>query len=64
MTDPDIIQQAYEDTIKQFYGILFDASVLAKTTDDQSQAEQRFKAGVLKAREVRDKAISLVSQNT
>lgn len=61
MKDADVIQEAYENTIKQLYAVLFDASVIAKTPDAQAQAEQRFKDGILKAREVRDRAITLVS---
>jgi len=61
MNDKDIINQAYEDTIKQLFTVLFDVSVVAQTPDAQSQAEQRFQAGVRKAREVRDKAIALLS---
>ena len=61
MTDSDIIQQAYEDTIKNLFGVLFDSSITAQTPAAQTQAEQQFQAGVRKAREVRDKAIALVS---
>ncbi|MGB7749141.1 MAG: hypothetical protein WBN75_17845 [Verrucomicrobiia bacterium] len=61
MTDSEIITKAYENTIQQLFSVLFDSSVVAKTPADQSQAEQQFQAGVRKAREVRDKAIALVS---
>ncbi len=61
MTDSDIINDAYADTLKNLFSVLFDASVTAKTPADQSLADQQFQAGVRKAREVRDKAIALVS---
>lgn len=61
MKDSDVIQGAYEDLVKKLFGVLFDASAIAQTPDAQSQAEQNFKAGVLKARQVRDKATTLVS---
>jgi hypothetical protein len=61
MTDSEIINKAYEDTIQKIFAVLFDSSVVAKTPADQSQAEQQFQAGVHKAREVRDKAVALVS---
>jgi hypothetical protein len=61
MKDSDVIQQAYEQLINKMFGVLFDASAIAKTPDAQSEAEQNFKAGVLKAREVRDKAAALIS---
>ena len=61
MSDSDIIKQAYEDTIQKLFAVLFDASVIAQNLPAQSEAEQQFLAGVNKAREVRDKAITLVS---
>ena len=61
MADPEIINEAYADTLKGLFSVFFDSSVTAKTPADQSQAEQQFQAGVHKAREVRDKAIALVS---
>lgn len=61
MTDNDIINEAYADTLKSLFSVLFDSSVTAKTPADQSLAEQQFQAGVSKARAVRDKAIALVS---
>ena len=60
MTDSDIINEAYEDTIKQLFSVLFDSSVTAQTPAAQAQAEQRFQDGVRKARQVRDRAIALV----
>jgi hypothetical protein len=61
MTDSDIINEAYADTVKNLFSVFFDSSVIAKTPADQTQAEQQFQAGVRKAREVRDKAMALVS---
>jgi len=61
MTDDDIIKQAYEDTVQKLFAALFNAIITAQTAAMHSQAEQRFQAGVRKAREVRDKAIALVS---
>lgn len=61
MTDSDIIQQAYEDTIQKLFAVLFDSSIIAQTPADQTKAEQQFQAGVRRTREIRDKAIALVS---
>ena len=60
MTDQDLINQAYEDSIKQLFAVLLDESIVAKDPEAVSQAEQRFKAGILKTREVRDRAIALI----
>ena len=61
MTDNELTNQAYEDTVKSLFGVLFDSSVTAQSPAAESLAEQQFQAGIRKAREVRDKAIALVS---
>ena len=60
MSDQDAIAGAYDDTLKKLYTVLFDAYIAAKSDADKEQANQRFKAGVALARQVRDKAASLL----
>jgi hypothetical protein len=60
MSDPDIIKQAYEDTIKKLYSVFYDASITAQDPNERQQAERRFKAGVALARTVRDRAIAVL----
>ena len=61
MTDKDIILQAYADTLHKMYTIFFDSTNVADTPAKRSQAETRFKAGVVSARAIRDRAIELAA---
>jgi hypothetical protein len=60
MTDQDIINQAYQETLSKLFSIFFDAYSIAANAADKTQAEQRFQNGVNAARSARDKAITLL----
>ena len=60
MTDQDAIKQAYQATLGKLYNVLFDAYAIAATDTDRDQAAQHFQNGVVAARIVRDKALSLL----
>ena len=61
MTDTDILLQAYAETLRNVYATFFDSSIVADTAKKRTQAEERFKAGVLNARAIRDRAILLAA---
>ena len=61
MNDQDTINQAYADSLKHFYDVLFQAFlVAAQDQAAQEQAIQRFTAGVALARKVRDAALGAI----
>ncbi len=60
MTEPDIIKSAFEDQIRAIFNIFFNAYTTANNDQDKALAEQRFRAGILAARAIRDKALALV----
>jgi len=57
MKDSDIIQEAYEETVKKLFSIFYDPYVGASTQQEKQQAEQRFKAALKSARDCRDRAL-------
>jgi hypothetical protein len=54
MSDPQIVDSAYEAIVQDLFSALFRAYTTASTPSDRTQAEQRFQAGVKLAREARD----------
>ncbi|HEY3304246.1 MAG TPA: hypothetical protein VGL70_11995 [Candidatus Binatia bacterium] len=60
MTDQEIIDRAYAATIEKIYSVLFDALLMAKDAVQRKDAEDRFQAGVRKAREIRERAKQLL----
>ena len=60
MTDQDIIKQSYEDTIKQLYSIFYGVYVIAQNQNERQEAEQRFQTGIKLARDIRDRAVTLL----
>jgi hypothetical protein len=62
MNPDQLIQSAYEDTIKRLYATLFDN--YAQSGGDQAQqqrADQAFTTGVGFARKSRDRAVALLA---
>jgi hypothetical protein len=43
MKDPDIVQAAYEETVKELFSVFYDSYIAASTQQEKQQAEQRFK---------------------
>lgn len=60
MNEKDIIQKAYEDTIKRVSDTFFLAYMLAKTAQEEQEAESHFCAGITKARAARDRALAIL----
>lgn len=61
MTDKDAIQQAYEATLSELYGTMFESySMAADDSGKLEKADAAFRNGVQLARDVRDKAIGLL----
>ena len=60
MNDKDIIQQAYANTLERLFGVFFESSIVADTPKKKKQAEDAFTAGIQFARDVRDRALTLV----
>jgi hypothetical protein len=61
VTDKEVIQDAYETKLGKLYEVLFASYTAAGGAPaEQSKAEAAFKAGVQQARQVRDRAISLL----
>ena len=59
MNDQDTIKQAYADSLKKFYTVLFEAFVASPQDQNaQDQALQRFKTGLALARKTRDAALA------
>ena len=65
MTESEIIDKVYEDTIEQAAKILFQELMIADNngTVRHESAERRFRAGLLLARAARDRAKSLRGVN-
>ena len=61
MNDTQIINDAYADAVRKLFAIFSDVTIIAKNAEERTLAEQRFHAGVQKAREIRDRAITLLS---
>jgi hypothetical protein len=61
MSDSDIIKNCYEDLVGQVFDAFYNDAFLAKPSPTQlEQAEAKFRNGILRAREARDKAIALL----
>lgn len=58
MKDPDIVQAAYEETVKELFSVFYDSYIAASTQQEKQQAEQRFKTAVKNARDCRDRALT------
>ena len=59
--DPDIIKQSYEQLIQQIFNAYWNDAFVGKPTPNQiQQAETKFRDGVTKARQARDRAIALL----
>jgi hypothetical protein len=60
-TDTDIIKKSYEELIQQIFNAYWNDAFLAKPTPKQIQrAETKFRDGVTKARQARDRAVALL----
>ena len=57
MKDPDIVQEAYEETVKKLFSVFYDSYVAASTQQEKQQAEQRFKTAIKSARDCRNRAL-------
>ena len=65
MTDKDLIDQAYEETLKRLFDEFFNAYDLASNSTDsteQSNAEQKFRARVKLAKTVKEKALTIINE--
>ena len=60
MNDQQLITEGYEQIIKTVFSQFYQASVLAKTPEEKSKAEQLFQTGVAFARQVRDRAVAIL----
>jgi hypothetical protein len=58
MKDSDIVQVAYEETVKKLFSVFYDSYVAASTQQEKEQAELRFKTAVKSARDCRDRALA------
>ena len=60
-TDRDVVQSAYEHLVETLFATFFSSYNSAMSDPAaEAEAEQRFKQGVLHARHVRDRALSLL----
>jgi hypothetical protein len=60
--DENLIRQSYDDIIRTVFTQFYQASILAKTLEEKAKAEQIFQAGILFARQVRDRAVAILPQ--
>lgn len=60
MNEVDLIKSAFEEQIKSTFNIFFDASTTAQNAQVKTEAEERFKKGILNARAIRDRALALL----
>ncbi len=60
MSDEDVIKQAYQDSLKSLFGVLFSSFGIAQDATEKHLAEQRFLRGLALCREARDRAVALV----
>ena len=58
MTDSDVVQAAYEETVKKLFSVFYESYVTASTQQEKQQAEQKFKKAVKNARDCRDRALA------
>ena len=61
MTDEQLIEEVYQDTVERMCSQLFNVLLVSQNGAEREEAEQRFQAGVLKAREARDRAKKLLT---
>lgn len=60
MTAQDIVDKVHDATVEQMCTVLFNALLITQDGNQRQEAEQRFQAGVRKAREVRDRVKQLL----
>jgi hypothetical protein len=61
MNDTDIIKKCYGDVIQQLFNAYWNEAFIGKPTPQQvQQAETKFRDGIAKARQARDRAIALL----
>lgn len=61
MDDRSHIVNAYGELVEQLFRVFFSSYTAAQgNTDEEHGAEQRFKAGLVHARHVRDRALALL----
>jgi len=60
-TERQIIEQAFEETIKNLFSVFFDSYTIAKGDPaGEQQAEATFRSGILHARHIRDRALAII----
>jgi hypothetical protein len=60
MSDDKLITECYEQLIKTVFSQFYQATILAKSSEEKSRAEQIFQTGVVFARQVRDRALAIL----
>lgn len=60
MNDEKLIADCYEEMIKTVFSQFYQATILAKTPEEKSRAEQIFQTGIVFARQVRDRALAIL----
>jgi hypothetical protein len=60
VSDEKLIAEGYENLIKTVFLQFYQATILAKTPDEKSRAEQIFQTGIVFARQVRDRAFAIL----
>ena len=59
--DADIIKKSYEQLIEQIFNAYWNNAFVGKPTPNEiQQAETKFREGIAKARQARDRAIALL----
>ena len=62
MADKDLIDQAYEETLKRLFDEFFNAYDLASNSTEQNNAEQKFRARVKLAKTVKEQASTIINE--
>ena len=61
MNDTDVIKKAYEQLMQQIFDAYWNDAFVAKPASNQIQrAETKFRDGITRARQARDRAIALL----
>jgi hypothetical protein len=60
VSDEKLIAESYQAMIKTVFAQFYQASILAKTPEETAKAEQLFQTGVAFARQVRDRAVTIL----
>ena len=60
VSDETLIRQSYDDIIRTVFMQFYQASILAKTSEEKAKAERIFQTGVVFARQVRDRAVTIL----